>query len=163
LSNRTGQVWRLPSIEEWAFAAGSRAVDHALGLETDATDPAQRWLLAYEREAEFSDDGPARPEALGTFGVNEFGVADLSATVWEWTTTCASRTALDEAGTVLTHVETCGVRYLEGRHRTPMSTFVGDALSGGCSVGVPPDNFGFRLVHETSWFEQAGHAVALWF
>lgn len=153
LSAKTGQTWRLPTVEEWAFAAGSRAVDHALGIEANAADPAKRWLVAYAREAALGSDGPANPQPLGTFGVNEFGLADLSAVVWEWTQTCASRTTLDAAGTQISHVESCGVRYLEGRHRTPMSTFVRDALGGGCSVGVPPDNLGFRLVREPHWLE----------
>jgi formylglycine-generating enzyme required for sulfatase activity len=162
LSKRTGETWRLPTVEEWAFAAGSKAVDHALGVETDASDPAQRWLLAYEREAQLSTDGPAKPAPLGTFGANEFGVADLSAVVWEWTSTCASRTTMDVAGETVSHIESCGVRYLEGRHRTPMSAFVRDAIGGGCSVGVPPDNLGFRLVREAGWRERALSTVAGW-
>jgi len=162
LSRRTGTVWRLPTVEEWAFAAGSKAVDHALGVETDALDPAERWLIQYKREAALGEDGPSAPQPLGTFGVNELGVADLSAVVWEWTSTCASRTTLDAIGNQLTFVDSCGVRYLEGRHRTPMSTFVRDALGGGCSVGVPPDNLGFRLVRESSWPERAAWMVASW-
>ena len=161
LSRRTGQTWRLPTIEEWAFAAGGKAVDHALGIDTNAADPAERWLYAYERESALSTDGPATPQELGSFGVNEFGVADLSAVVWEWTSTCGSRTTVAATGQALSHVENCGVRYLEGRHRTPMSAFVRDALGGGCSVGVPPDNLGFRLVKEPNWLDQA-RALMTW-
>ena len=40
LSSRTGVHWRLPTVQEWAFAAGSKAVDPALGTDTDPTDPA---------------------------------------------------------------------------------------------------------------------------
>lgn len=163
LSKRTGTAWRLPTIEEWAFAAGTRAVDHALGIETDVADPAQRWLLNYQREAALSAEGLATPEPVGSFGVNEHGVADLAAAVWEWTATCASRTTLDAAGNVLTRVESCGVRVLEGRHRTPLSAFIRDAVGGGCSVGVPPDNLGFRLVRDTTWLERTTGAVARWF
>lgn len=159
LSKKTGETWRLPTIEEWAFAAGSKAVDHALGVETDADDPAQRWLLNYEREATQAADGPATPRPLGTFGVNEYGLADLSAVVWEWTATCASRTTVDAAGEVLSRIESCGVHYLEGRHRTPINVFVRDAVGGGCSVGVPPDNIGFRLVREPGWFERLMNAI----
>jgi formylglycine-generating enzyme required for sulfatase activity len=162
LSARTGAVWRLPTVEEWAFAAGSKAVDHALGVETDGLDPAERWLLQYEKESALGTDALAAPETLGHFGTNEFGVADLSEVVWEWTATCASRTTLDAAGETVSLLDSCGVHYLEGRHRTPMSNFVSDAVGGGCSVGAPPDNLGFRLVREPSWQEQIlGRVTAL--
>lgn len=153
LSRRTGETWRLPTVAEWTFAAGSRAVDTALGVETDAADPAARWLLTYEREAALAAGGATRPEPLGSFGTNEFGVADIAANVWEWTASCGGRTTLDAAGKVVSQMENCGVRYLEGRHRTPMSSFVRDALAGGCATGTPPDNLGFRLVREPNWFE----------
>jgi formylglycine-generating enzyme required for sulfatase activity len=160
LSQRTGTTWRLPSVEEWTFAAGSMAGDSALGAEGNVNDPAKRWLLAYQRASEASTSGPANPKPLGSFGTNEFGVADLSAVVWEWTSTCATRTTVDEAGSVVSRVEGCGVRYLEGRHRTPVNVFVRDALGGGCSVGVPPDNLGFRLVREPSWWERLVAGIA---
>lgn len=159
LSARTGATWRLPTIEEWSFAAGSKAADHALGIDTDAADPAERWLLFYEREAALGANALATPEPLGAFGVNEFGVADLSGVVWEWTATCASRTTIDAGGSILTHIDSCGVRYLEGRHRTPMNVFVRDAIGGGCSVAAPPDNLGFRLVLERPWSERLTNTI----
>jgi formylglycine-generating enzyme required for sulfatase activity len=159
LTRRTGARWRLPTIEEWTFAAGSKTVDPALGLETDAADPAERWLLQYEREAALGDRALATPEPLGSFGVNEFGVADLSAVVWEWTATCASRTTVDATGNVVTFIDSCGVRYLEGRHRTAMNVFVRDAVAGGCTIGAPPDNLGFRLVREPTLVERMLYKV----
>lgn len=164
LSSRTGARWRLPTVQEWTFAAGSKAIDPALGTDTDPTDPAERWLLLYEREAALGANALATPEPLGTFGMNEFGVADLSAVVWEWTASCGSRTTVDDAGNVLSHIDSCGTRYLEGRHRTLLSGFVRDALGGGCSTGAPPDNLGFRLVRDPSWigwlFQEAGRIVS---
>lgn len=154
LSRKTGETWRLPTVGEWAFAAGSTARDHALGFETDAGNPADRWLAYYEREAALGANALAAPEPLGSFGENEFGVADLGGSVWEWTSTCDGRTTLDAVGEVLSHIESCGVRLLEGRHRTPMSAFVRDARSGGCSIGAPPDNLGFRLVRERSLWDR---------
>ncbi|HTN63587.1 MAG TPA: SUMF1/EgtB/PvdO family nonheme iron enzyme [Devosia sp.] len=151
LSQATGQHWRLPTIQEWAFAAGSRAVDHALPRPTDAANPADRWLLAYKQASALSADGAAAPEVRGSFGVNELGVADLAGTLWEWTASCNSRVILDGENRVVSTLESCGVRYLEGRHRTPMSAFVRDARGGGCSAGLPPDNLGFRLVRERNW------------
>ncbi|MEO5806739.1 SUMF1/EgtB/PvdO family nonheme iron enzyme [Devosia sp.] len=153
LSSATGQTWRLPTIEEWAFAAGSKAVDHALKVETDGSNQADRWLATYDQETAAVVEGPSAPGPFGNFGVNEFGVADLSANVWEWTETCLTRTTLptnphDDA----TSIVSCGVRYLEGRHRSPMNVFVRDARGGGCSAGVPPENLGFRLVRQAPWY-----------
>ena len=153
LSSATGQTWRLPTIEEWAFAAGSKAVDHALKVETDASNPADRWLAAYDQESAAAVEGPSTPGPSGSFGLNEFGVADLSANVWEWTQTCLTRTTLPtNPHDAATSIASCGVRYLEGRHRSPMNVFVRDARGGGCSVGVPPENLGFRLVKQAPWY-----------
>ena len=153
LSAKTGETWRLPTVAEWAFAAGSKARDPALNIETDAGDPAERWLADYEREAAFGANALRAPEPLGTFGENEFGVADLSESVWEWTATCKSRTALGPNDEEISHIEFCGVRLLEGRHRTPMSVFIRDAQGGGCSVGPPPDNLGFQARQGSSLVE----------
>ena len=52
-------------------------------------------------------------------------------------------------------VENCGVHVVEGFHRTYMSNFIRDGKSGGCAVGTPPDNLGFRLVREESGLGRA--------
>ncbi|QQR36210.1 SUMF1/EgtB/PvdO family nonheme iron enzyme [Devosia oryziradicis] len=148
LSDRTGDRWRLPTVDEWIFIAGDRAVDHAVEQPTDATNPAARWLAAYEQEAGRAVSTTAVPQPTGAFGANDLGVMDLGGNVWEWTATCVNRTTLDPEGGIASVVESCGVHYLEGRHLTPMSVFVRDARGGGCSVGAPPDNLGFRLVRE---------------
>lgn len=154
LSAVTGATWRLPTVAEWSFAAGSKARDHALDLAVSEGDPAERWLAYYEREAKLGAGALATPSPLGAFGENEYGIADLGGTVWEWTATCGSRTTLDANGKTLTYLDSCGVRLLEGRHRTPMSAFIRDAQGGGCAIGAPPDNLGFRLVREPSWWER---------
>lgn len=153
LSAATGTTWRLPTIGEWTFAAGSKAIDPVIGVGSGG-DPAARWLAEYERESALGARAFAPPEPVGRFGVNEFGVADLAGPVWEWTASCNGRTALDAGGRQLSHIESCGVRFVEGRHRAAMSTFVRDARGGGCSVGALPDNLGFRLVREPSWFQR---------
>jgi formylglycine-generating enzyme required for sulfatase activity len=147
LSARTGEMWRLPTDEEWAFAAAERRPDDALGLPQDTANPAARWLARYRAEAS-AGARDAEPKPLGHFGVNEKGLADIAGNVWEWTTTCYIRTTVSENGKIAHSTENCGVRVVAGRHRGYMSTFIRDGKSGGCAAGLAPDNLGFRLVRE---------------
>ena len=83
LSRETGDHYRLPTDEEWAYAAASRFKDDALP-ETD--DPGQRALAIYARDR--NDDINQEPQPIGTFGANENGLVDVAGNVWEWTDTC---------------------------------------------------------------------------
>lgn len=149
LSRRTGDHYRLPTDAEWAFAAGSKFSDD--GLPVDDNDPSKRWIARYEREAGRGPDD-TETHSFGSFGVNENGLLDLSGNVWEWTSTCFVRTALDDKGAAISKNSNCGVRVAEGRHRAYVTDFIRDARAGGCAVGVPPSNLGFRLVREQdSW------------
>ena len=148
LSRKTGSHYRLPTDQEWALAAGSKFVDD--GGPIDASDPAQRWIAKYDREAGREADTVTRP--FGAFGVNEHGVSDLAGNVWEWTATCFTRSVLDDSGAVAKTSTNCGVRITEGAHRAYVTDFIRDARAGGCAAGAPPDNLGFRLVREDASF-----------
>ena len=149
LSGKTGQVWRLPSDEEWAHAAGSRFFDDALGIGSDENDPSRRWIAEYRRNAGREPQSDPEPKAPGFYGENEHGISDLSGNVWEWTSSCYVRAKVTDTGVIEKEKTThCGVRVVEGRHRAYMIFFVRDAKGGGCSVGAPPDNLGFRLVRD---------------
>lgn len=145
LSARTGAIWRLPSDEEWTFAAAERAADDAL-IVSDAANPATRWLARYDKEYAAADDARVLPR--GANGLNSKGVADLSGTVWEWTSTCFTRRTLDTGDAASRDIENCGVRIVQGEHRSYMTDFIRDSKSGGCAVGKPPAHLGFRLVRE---------------
>lgn len=150
LSRKTGQTYRLPTDEEWALAAGSKFKDD--GVAVDENDPSKRWIARYERE---SDRAPlvAGARNFGSFGSNENGLQDVGGNVWEWTTSCFVRRVLDSTGNVISERANCGVRIVEGQHRAYVTDFIRDARAGGCAVGVPPDNLGFRLVIERGgWF-----------
>jgi len=153
LSRQTGQTWTLPTDQEWAFAAGENRPDEALGID-DSSNPALRWLADYELEAKRDSASGRTLVPLGSFGTNEHDIADIAGNVWEWTQTCHRRVQIDAAGATLSEVPACSIRVLDGQHRAPMSVFVRDAKSGGCSVGTPPANFGFRLVRRPSWTER---------
>lgn len=147
LSMRTGQHWRLPTDEEWSFAAGSRLNDDV--LIADSGDFSERWLMKYDQEARQKSLAGKEPRPFGTFGANEHGLLDIAGNVWEWTDTCFIRQALDEKGAPAeAPTINCGVRVVAGEHRSYIPDFVRDAKSGGCSVGTPPTNLGFRLVRE---------------
>ncbi len=147
LSRETGTAYRLPTDEEWLAAAGSRMPENAV-IAGSAKNPATRWLAEYEAEAN-RDPAEFEPKPLGTFGVNEYGVADLAGNVWEWTDSCfIQATVLTDGQTFRTATVNCGVRVLEGQHRAYLPNFVRDARGGACSTGKPPSNLGFRLVGE---------------
>lgn len=162
LSRVTGQFWRLPTDAEWSFAAGSRFADDALGLAADPGDPSKRWRAAYARESAGGGDRIGKVQPAGHFGRNEFGVADLAGSVWEWTSTCYDRTRLDGDGTLQGVTENCNVRVAEGRHRAYLTAFIRDARGGGCAQGRPPDHLGFRLVRDASPLPLVERLAAWW-
>ena len=49
VSRKTGITHRLPTDEEWTFAAAEKARDEAMPL-VDPADPAQAWIARYEAE-----------------------------------------------------------------------------------------------------------------
>jgi formylglycine-generating enzyme required for sulfatase activity len=159
LSQKTGESWRLPSDEEWAFAAAERLRDDALGLPQDTANPAARWLARYRAEAG-NEVRDAAPKPLGHFGENSKGLADIAGNVWDWTTTCYLRATVDGNGEIRQSTENCGVRVLGGRHRSYMSNFIRDGKSGGCAAGLAPDNLGIRLIREPPTL--VGFVARLW-
>jgi formylglycine-generating enzyme required for sulfatase activity len=150
LSARTGDGWRLPTDLEWSYAAGSRFFDDALGEDLDKNpDPSARSLAKYKSLAALGRSSDRGVRVRGFFGANEHGLFDLSGNVWEWTSTCFTRTEITKSGRIdSVATNNCGVRVVEGRHRAYITDFIQDAKSGGCSVGAPPDYLGFRLVKD---------------
>jgi formylglycine-generating enzyme required for sulfatase activity len=147
VTNKTGVLHRLPTDEEWVFAAGEKARDEALPL-ADPADPAQAWIARYEAEASRAQPLALEPQQIGTFGRNENGLNDIGGNVWEWTNTCFLRITLEPTGAARVTNSNCGVRVVQGAHRTYMTDFIRDPRTGGCAAGVPPANLGFRLVVE---------------
>ncbi|KRR02810.1 hypothetical protein CQ12_06995 [Bradyrhizobium jicamae] len=148
LSRKTGATYRLPTDEEWTFAAAEKSRDEAMPL-VDPTDPAQAWIARYETESARDRPTATAAQPGGTFGTNSNGLDDLAGNVWEWTNSCFVRVSLDGVQERTTN-SNCGVRVVQGAHRSYMTDFIRDPRSGGCAAGVPPANLGFRLVMEPS-------------
>lgn len=145
LSGKSGISYRLPTDEEWIFAAGERARDEPVPV-VDPDDPSKAWLARYEAETA-RNRTEAAPKVIGAFGANSKGILDIAGNVWEWTNSCFERGALDSGETRITNVN-CGVRIVQGAHRAYMTDFIRDPRLGGCAGGAPPANLGFRLVVE---------------
>jgi formylglycine-generating enzyme required for sulfatase activity len=152
LSRETGESWRLPTDEEWAYAAGELFKDDVLPESFDGSDPGRRALALYDRDADRTSGIEKALRPTGGFGENENGLLDMAGNVWEWTDTCFARNALNGPDEIGATTVNCGVRVAEGRHRSYMTDFIRDPRIGGCAVGTPPANLGFRLVRDTnSW------------
>ncbi len=172
-SKGSGQTWRLPSaIEAAAYAAERFGGESFSAAGDDAANPSVRWLRRYREEAAAKRPADPQPKPRGHYGPNTNGIEDFGGNVWEWTATCYARTTLAADGSIGSVTDNCGVHVLEGRHRAYMSNFVRDGKSGGCAVGTPSENLGFRLVRDEdsmiarakNWlrgaFRSAMHAAA---
>jgi formylglycine-generating enzyme required for sulfatase activity len=160
LARVTGRRIRLPSDEEWVYAAGRRFKDDAGPPGIDLRDPGTRALDRFERETASYDGIDTTPQPVGHFGVNEHGLLDIAGNVWEWTNSCFVRGTLDAGGRPSATTVNCGVRLVEGRHRAYLTDFIRDARAGGCTAGAPPSNLGFRLVVEDDRWR--GSPAQLW-
>jgi formylglycine-generating enzyme required for sulfatase activity len=147
-SRKSGHHYRLPTDREWAYAAADLFHDNTVVADDgDGANPAKRWLAVYDSEAAANRQKlDSRPQPLGTYGVNKNGLADVAGNVWDWTSTCFVRHSI--SGATATEMTSCGVRVVEGAHRTYLSDFVRDPKGGACSVGIPPSNLGIRLVRD---------------
>jgi formylglycine-generating enzyme required for sulfatase activity len=149
MSSTSGLIYRLPTDQEWSYAAAESVRDEPAAL-VDPSDPAQAWIARYEAEAARAGAVVLAPQPVGTFGQNSNGLVDVGGNVWEWTGTCFIRANRDGGAPEVTNMN-CGVRVVEGAHRTYMTDFIRDPRTGGCAAGVPPANLGFRLVVEHRW------------
>jgi formylglycine-generating enzyme required for sulfatase activity len=147
----TGLNYRLPTDQEWTFAA-AESVREELTPLVDPSDPAQAWIARYEAESARAASVASAPQPVGTFGENSNGLLDVGGNVWEWTETCFIRGTFDGGSLRVTNTN-CGVRVVEGAHRAYMTDFIRDPRTGGCAAGVPPANLGFRLVVDTGFPE----------
>ena len=140
ISKKTGYAYRLPTEEEWIYAA-------YMGKE--------------HKEKEYSFDYTSidlkkLPEkttrSIGSINSNAWGMFDFLGNVWEWTLSCwfssedkiLKKQSIEELNTP----EACSVRIVQGESRSHIQDFIFNTYNGGCASLRPAANLGFRLVRE---------------
>ncbi len=144
LSHITHDTYRLPTEEEWVYAAGA-----GKDYTRETID-----RLIEKRSARLASGGgrSARTRKVGSNGVNDWQISDIDGSVWEWTLTCrfSSDDESRKQWTIkqLSDPNFCPNRIVQGVERAHVPYFVNEVISGGCGTGAPVDNIGFRVVKE---------------
>ena len=142
LSSETGHRYRLPTEDEWEYAARAGAAPPAEATPL-FTDEALAWAADYSLAPRQSK----KTKPVGAGDGNPFGLFGTRDNVWEWTDSCWRQTYATDDGPVSR--ENCGVRVLQGEHRSYMPSFVRTTSTGGCSIKPLPGNFSFRVIRES--------------
>lgn len=144
LSTITRQHYRLPTEEEWGYVAVS-GHDYTKKTIDDLIDARQVRLTTPISSA-------SRTRKIGSYGNNEWQIADINGSVWEWTLTCrfSSDDESRKSWTIeqLSDPNFCPNRVVQGQERAHVPFFVNEVVSGGCGTGAPVDNIGFRVVKD---------------
>ncbi len=150
LSETTGETYRLPTEEEWAYAAFTGA-----DVTRDTIDD----LILDRQMIQAANMSPFRKtEVVGANGQNDWSIADTTGSVWEWTLTCwfSSDEENRRPRTIaqLSNPELCPNRIVQGDERAHVPFFVDKVYAGGCGTGSPVDHIGFRVVREAGMLER---------
>jgi len=144
LSLKTRKNYRLPTEEEWAYAAFDGR---------DFTKETIEGLITKRRKIEVASMSRFRKTLpVGSNGQNAWKIYDMTGPVWEWTLTCwfSSDEENKRPWTIaqLSNPDLCPNRIVQGDERAHVPFFVDKVYTGGCGTGSPVDHIGFRVVQD---------------
>lgn len=146
LSLKTGNNFRLPTEEEWGYAAFA---GRDFTKQTIENLIANRQMIQVASMSRFRKTLP-----VGSSGQNAWNVYDMTGPVWEWTLTCwfSSDEENKRPWTIsqLSDPDLCPNRVVQGDERAHVPFFVDKVYTGGCGTGSPVDFIGFRVVRDDS-------------
>lgn len=146
LSKKTGKSYRLPTEEEWAYAAFAGkdvTKDIIEGLISERQMIRTATLSRFRKTRE-----------IGGYGTNAWSISDMTGSVWEWTLTCRFSSDEESRGNwtlaQLSNPNLCPNRVVQGDERAHVPYFADKTYTGGCGTGSPVDHIGFRVVREAN-------------
>jgi len=140
LSSKTGHTYRLPTEHEWEYAArGGRQTAFAFGPTLRDGDARFRRSGSV---ASLKLDDMLPLEMMG-HPANSFGLYDMHGNVWEWTSTCYSRST-DPAKTP----KFCSKNVIRGGAWSQTKSRLRSANRGQRNIADRLNDQGFRLVRE---------------
>ncbi len=144
LSKVTKKKYRLPTEEEWAYAAY---------MGKDTGDRSSDKVITYDYNPKKIKNLAAKiTRPVGSNNKNAWGMNDYFGNVWEWTLTCwyGSQENMLKKRTIkeLNTPKACTTRIARGETRSHIPDFISDTYNGGCATLRPAANLGFRLVRE---------------
>ena len=140
LSSISDENYRLPTEEEWVYAAYMGKDHREQEVEYDYSS-----IQSIKENAKVT-------KKIGSYNNNAWGFSDYHGNVWEWTLSCwysSEENILKKASIQeLNSPEACTTRIAQGENRSHIPDFIFDTYNGGCATLRPAANLGFRLVVE---------------
>lgn len=144
ISKKINKKYRLPTEEEWAYAA-------YMGDDKSQKDSDKVVTYDYSENG-WKDLAVKTTRPIGSINKNDWGMHDYFGNVWEWTLTCwhGSKENMLKVRSIkeLNTPKACATRVTRGETRAHIPDFISDTYNGGCATLRPAANLGFRLVME---------------
>lgn len=141
LSSLTNQDYRLPTEQEWEYAArAGSTTPRPWGFEIGVNNAHCRGCT------NLADVGTT--SQVGSYPPNSYGLYDMLGNVWEWTSSCWAKEPPTQANVESTPDASCTHRVIRGGAHSTRAEFVSSSVRAPYPVESGFSNIGFRVVSE---------------